>query len=269
MKKTPKISVIMSVYNNKKYLAEAIDSILMQTFKHFELVIIDDGSIDGASEILEKYALKDRRILLIKNKTNIGLIKSLNKALKIAKGEYIARMDGDDICFPSRFQIQVKYLNENPNISLVYSDTMLIDKNSQDVCRSRRPQSVKKVLLNLGRYNFIPHPTVMFRRSILSIVGEYNELCKNYEDRDLWIRMRDSGLSFGYINEVLLKYRLNPKSVNAKKDESYWFSVARTCLRHNSRRKGLSYLGLLTISEKIKIVLRSFIPNFIYNLRLK
>ena len=259
----------MSVYNNNQYLAESIDSVLAQSFNDFEFIIVDDGSTDGASETLEKYASNDKRIILIKNETNIGLVKSLNNALKTATGEYIARMDGDDICFPDRFQKQVEYLDKNQDITLVYSDTLLIDKDSNDICRSYRPSSVEKVLYNLEISNYITHPTVMFRRTIIIALGGYNESCKNVEDLDLWIRMRDSGYSFGYINKILLKYRINPDSVQKKDGDHYWFTVAKQCQWNNSRFTSFRYWKKLTLLQKIEILVRSFIPFSIYLMGVK
>ena len=266
---TPKVSVVMSIYNNNKYLAESIDSVLAQMFSDFEFIIVDDGSTDGASETLERYASEDRRIVLIKNETNIGLVKSLNKAINVAKGEYVARMDGDDICFPERFKRQVEYLDKNQYIALVYSDTLLIDKDSNDMCRSYRPLSVDKVLCNLEINNYIPHPTVMFRRTIIIALGGYNESCKNDEDRDLWIRMKNSDIKFGYINEILLKYRINPDSVRGKERDDYWFKVAKHCIWNDSRLTSFRYWNKLTIPQKIEILIRAFIPFGIYLRHLK
>ena len=116
----PTISVIMSVYNtNKSFLAEAIESILNQTYPNFEFIIIDDNSTDGSLSIIEQYMSKDDRIVLIKNKTNIGLTKSLNKGLKLAKGQYIARMDADDVSLPDRFKQQIEYMENNSHVTVI------------------------------------------------------------------------------------------------------------------------------------------------------
>src|SRR5688500_15226048 len=127
-KHKPAISVVMSAYNSDKYIAKAIESILNQTFKDFEFIIINDGSKDESLKIIKRYGKKDKRIVLIDNKKNLGLIKSLNKGLKIAKGKYIARMDSDDIAMPQRFKIQLDYLDKNRNIFLVGTSFEQIDK---------------------------------------------------------------------------------------------------------------------------------------------
>ncbi len=129
MSENPKVSVIMSVYNGDKYLREAIESILNQTFTDFEFIIVNDGSTDNSLEIIESY--DDERIKTINNKKNIGLTKSLNKALKFAKGKYIARQDADDVSLPNRFEKQVEYLDSHPEVALVGTSVYLIDENGK------------------------------------------------------------------------------------------------------------------------------------------
>ena len=114
-----KVSVVMSVFNAEKYLAEAVDSILGQTSTDFELILIDDKSTDGSGKILTQYAQADPRVVILENRENMGLTKSLNRGLAVAKGEYIARMDADDISVPDRFAKQVAFLDENPDDSFV------------------------------------------------------------------------------------------------------------------------------------------------------
>lgn len=112
------ISVIMSVYNESEYIAEAIESILKQTYKKFEFIIVDDCSTDETPEIIKHYAESDNRIIFVQNETNLGLTQNLNKALNISNGAYIARMDGDDISLPERFERQIEFLNEHKEIML-------------------------------------------------------------------------------------------------------------------------------------------------------
>ena len=115
----PEISVIMSVYNDEKYIAKAIDSILTQSFSNFELIICDDYSTDRSSNIIEKYVKQDNRIVFFKNEKNLGLATSLNRCIERAKGKYIARMDSDDISLPNRFEVEYNYLEDNSDIVVV------------------------------------------------------------------------------------------------------------------------------------------------------
>src|SRR3989338_10709157 len=136
---TAKISVIMSVYNGMPYLPEAVKSILNQTYKNFEFIIIDDASTDQSTKYLR--FLKDKRIKLIKNSKNLGLAASLNKALKFAKGEYIARMDADDISLPKRFEKQVKFFKKHPSVDICGTWVNLIDDVGKIIGEKKYPIS--------------------------------------------------------------------------------------------------------------------------------
>jgi len=219
---TPTISVLMSVYNCEPYIREAIESILDQTYRDFEFIIIDDASTDLSSKIIEniKNERTDDRIILIKNETNIGLTKSLNKGLKIARGTYIARMDADDISLPIRLAVQKKFLDEHPEIVCVGSASKNIDKNG-DVFGE------KKVLTNPDEINFrlitanaINHSTAMFRTILVRNMGGYNENFRYAQDFDLWSRLSSNGLKLANIPESLIKYRLHQKSVTQSETSS-------------------------------------------------
>ena len=129
--KTPKISVIMSAYNSEKFISKSIDSILAQTFKNFELIIINDSSIDKTKDIIETYRKKDKRIKIICNRQNLGPAKSRNRALKIAKGEYIAIMDSDDVSLPKRLEVQYHFLENNPDIFLIGGGAIKINESGE------------------------------------------------------------------------------------------------------------------------------------------
>jgi len=208
--KTPKISVIMSAYNAEKYIAEAIESILNQTFKDFEFIIINDSSTDDSLKIIKKYKNKDRRIVLINNKKNIGLTKSLNKGLKIAKGKYIARMDDDDISLSNRFQIQFNFLKKNKEIFLVGAGTIIINKNGKCIKKSIPIANRFKIKNILNKKNFFYHSTIMFR-NIHKIF--YREKMLYVEDYDLYLRLIDKGYSLTNIKKPLLKYRISDNSM--------------------------------------------------------
>ncbi len=159
----------MSVYNGEKYLREAIDSILGQTFKDFEFLIIDDGSTDSSVEIIRSYA--DPRIRLIQNEENIGLSRSLNKGLKLARGEYIARMDADDISLPRRLAAQVGLLDKQPDIGLVGTSIQLIDCDGERMHVHRVPTTHAQILWALCFTTPLAHPSVVFRKVIIECVG--------------------------------------------------------------------------------------------------
>ena len=172
-KSQPKVSVLMSVYNGSQYLRESVESILNQTFTNFEFIIINDCSTDKTGEILTVSANQDNRITLINNEENIGLTRSLNKGLKIAKGEYIARQDADDISLPERLERQVESLDKNPEAVLISCDLDLINAKGDRVGSFRRSCDSNLVAWYLLFYNHLAgHSHVMFRRkSVLNLGG--------------------------------------------------------------------------------------------------
>ena len=206
---SPKISVVMSVYNAAQYLREAIDSILTQTLPDLEFIIINDGSKDSSSEIIKSY--KDSRIRFLENKSNIGLPKSLNKGIKIAKGNYIARQDADDISMPGRLKYQCDYLENNPEIGLVGSWWEYIDLDGDAFQIGQIPNNnylIKKLMVE-NNIKF-PHGSVMLIKSSFDEIGGYDERFHFTQDLDLWLRM-SKVFDFASIELPLYKWRVSPK----------------------------------------------------------
>lgn len=186
----PKISVVMSVYNGKKYLKEAIESILNQTFKDFEFIIINDGSTDKTERIIKNY--NDLRIKLINNKKNIGLTKSLNKGLRIAKGKYIVRQDADDVSLPRRLEKQINVLEGDKNLGMVASWIKLIDEEGKYLGSwpaDRANNSPEEIYYTLNFENCLGHSSTVFRKKIIAALGGYNELYRKSQDYELWQRL--------------------------------------------------------------------------------
>jgi glycosyltransferase involved in cell wall biosynthesis len=203
----------MPVYNGEKYLREAIDSILNQTFTDFEFLIIDDGSNDKSSKIIEAYAKKDPRIRFLSNSSNLGLINTLNKGIAEAKANYIARMDADDIALPNRLEKQIQFLHKNPEVSVLGTNMTLIDENSNFIKEVILPPESLLIKWSLHFFCPLAHPTVICRRSMLLEIGGYNEDFKNIEDYELWLRASVK-YKFYNLNESLLCYRLHSSSVS-------------------------------------------------------
>ncbi len=210
-----RITVIMSVYNGEKYLREAIDSILGQTFKDFEFLIIDDGSTDSSVEIIRSYT--DPRIRLIQNGKNIGLTRSLNKGIKLARGEYIARMDADDISLPERIEKQIEYLDYHPDVGVLGTRFFEIDKNGNVRREIYVPLSKRNIERQLYTINCFCHSSVMMRRSCIEKVGLYDETIKYAQDYELWLRMIDVCQLENH-PELLHKWRYNTRTgISVKK----------------------------------------------------
>ena len=184
---SPKVSVLMAVKDGEKYLREAVDSILTQTFSDFEFIIIDDGSLDGTAQILSEYS--DPRIVLLKNDSSIGLTKSLNLGLEISKGEYIARMDADDVSLPDRLVTQVSFLDANPQVGVVGTAAYLVDSDNASRQLVQYPQHHDLLHWIMCFFeNPILHPTVMFRLQWVKKMGGYTEAYVTSQDYNLWGR---------------------------------------------------------------------------------
>lgn len=209
----PKVTVLMSVYNNEKHLSDAVNSILNQTFGDFEFLIINDGSTDNSDEILKSY--KDSRITIYKNKENIGLAKSLNLGLKKAKGKYIARQDGDDISMPERLKRQVDFLDKYSDYAVVGTFAKVFDENSREVRLWKKLIEDDEIRKFLKKGNCIIHGSAMIRTSFLNNVGFYYESMERSQDYELWLRLSKK-YKMANIPEVLYFWRTNTGKVGVK-----------------------------------------------------
>ena len=205
----------MPVYNADRYLAEAIGSILDQTHRSFELIIIDDASSDKTREIIEGFAKHDKRIRYIRNDERTGIVPSLNQAISLSRGEYIARMDSDDVAIATRLEKQVEYLEHHKDIALVGSDLTVIDANGKEIGTRIYPKTSAEILSKILFYNPVAHPAVMLRKSVLSSVGGYDPAFTFAEDYELWLRI-GKRYKFANLQEPLLKYRLHPAAIKSK-----------------------------------------------------
>jgi glycosyltransferase involved in cell wall biosynthesis len=203
----------MPVYNAEKYLIEALDSILQQTFHDYELIVIDDGSTDRSSAIIESYAKKDRRVI-VHRQDNCGLIMSLNQGCSLARGKYIARMDADDVSLPQRLEKQLDYLEQRLDIGLLGTWIQDIGPNGEPGPIWPLPTTPASIRWFLMFGNCIAHPSVMGRRELIQSLG-YRAEAAHVEDYDLWIRM--SAVSrVANLPEVLVKYRVLNQSASSQ-----------------------------------------------------
>jgi glycosyltransferase involved in cell wall biosynthesis len=208
-----KISVIMPVKDGEKYLSEAVDSILAQTNTNYEFIIIDDGSTDATPSILNGYI--DPRIVRIKNKQNVGIPTSLNEGIALAKGEYIARMDADDISLPERFEKQAAYLDHHLQIGVVGSSIKTINEQGHIIGSSsfsNDPELMEWVLL-FG--SPMAHPSVMMRTALVKKAGGYSTKYILSADYDFWGRL-SKHTKLANLSETLLYYRVHAESISIK-----------------------------------------------------
>lgn len=275
----PLISVVMAVYNAQLYLAEAIESILGQSVSDFEFLIIDDASSDGSKQIIEDYAKSDPRIRLISNPENLGLGASLQKGVEEASGDYIARMDADDISLPKRFEMQLAYLDLHPEILALGGDHELVDAQGKifgELIYPKLPNRIRWNLL-LGNGLIATHPAVLFRKEFFEIYGDYADL-RAAQDFDLWSRtLFAQPFPIANINEIVLHYRQTDGMIT-KVDRSRQEQIAIERRRKNIasllgeevdadvvrayRTTGLAYSNLEEIISIWQKVYLAFIERF-------
>ncbi len=257
----PVISVIMPVYNCEMYIKEAIDSILYQSFSDFEFIIINDGSTDGSFKILQKYSCDDPRIKLI-SRENWGLIKSLNQALEFARGDFIARMDADDISYLDRFEKQVKILNET-NGDICGGHCVFINKNGKLVKTIIFPVEEDSFVVHHSLSVPFAHGSVMFRKSFIEKYNiKYGTKTKYAEDYALWLECYFNGAIFCNVDDFIYKYRSYNTSfskVNSREYRRDSKSLITMFLKHDKEKHKNSILRMLKkydeLSEREKELL--------------
>lgn len=210
--KNPAISVLMPAYNAEKYISPAIESILSQTFSNFELILIDDYSTDSTWAIIRKFQKKDKRIIAMRNKKNLKLSTTLNLAIHIARGSYLARMDADDWSYPDRLEKQHKYMETHRSVGILGGSMEIIKEDGTLIGKREYEKDDKNIRQNIFWYSPFSHPLVMIRHSILKKIGFYNSQFNPAEDYELYFRI-GSISKFANLSDVLLKYRIISKSM--------------------------------------------------------
>jgi len=222
IEKQPLVSVIMPCYNGEKFIAEAIESVLNQTYQNWELIIIDDGSTDNSKKIIKQYRIADKRIQYIQHKKNKGIPFARNTGIKVSNGEFITLLDQDDKWLPNKLDLQLnKFYTSKPKTGLVFGNINTTDSYGNTICKS------KNIKINFAKINqrdlirhlflncFIPSITVMFKRECIKEVGGFDEsILWGGDDYDLWLRLANK-FKFAYINKVLGIRRLHRNNYSA------------------------------------------------------
>ena len=215
MKNMPRITVLMPVHNGERYLKNCIESILNQTFKDFEFLVVDDGSTDTTRDIINSY--KDDRINLVKNERNLGLVASLNIGLENSRGEYIARIDADDIALPHRLTRQFDFLENRHDTALIGSWGEAIKENGDRISISRLPVKKEEIAATVLFGEFIMiHSSFMYRKKIIVDAGKYSKVFYLCEDYKLVTDLLLSGYGVNNIPEVLVKYRIHDDRISVR-----------------------------------------------------
>lgn len=237
----PAITVLLPVHNGALFLRKAIDSVLSQSLADFELLIINDGSTDDSEKIIFSYT--DHRLRYVKNDQNLGLIETLNKGIDFAKGEYMARMDADDICVTDRLKMQKEFLDQHRDVGFVATTITLINENAEPTGfwpldqKTISSASIRKTMI---LKNCISHPSVMGRTLDFRKL-RYKAYQKNIEDYDLWLRALNSGLKIAKLPLPLLLYRQHSGSITSThlKKNFFWLHYAmKKKFLINERKEG-------------------------------
>jgi len=231
--KAPRVSVIMPVYNADFFLGQAIESILGQTFTDFEFVIVDDGSRDRSWEIIEAYARADARIRAFRNAENFKLSKTLNRAIEASRGEYLVRMDSDDVSMPERLAIQVAFMDANPEVGVSGGTMQIINEQDKRIGVRRYYATDAEIRAHLFRFSPFSHPTIILRHAVLDKAGGYEHCFNPAEDYELYFRLGRIS-KFGNVPQTLLRYRVVPKSMttgSTRAMESKTLEIRRKAVR--------------------------------------
>jgi hypothetical protein len=223
---SPRVTVLLAVYNGGAYLAEAVDSVLEQTYGDFELLLVDDASTDGAIASIPD----DPRIRILRNERNIGQIPSLNRGLREARGEYVARLDADDVCLPRRLERQVALLDAHPEVDLTATWTDVVDDTGRLWAPVRATVDsfadfVSQIVT--GRVSLV-HPSIAFRRDVVIDLGGFDETLNASEDQDLYRRFVLARHEARVVPETLLRYRRHEQQMTVAKSAAVWESDERS-----------------------------------------
>lgn len=229
----PVVTVLMPMFNASAHVREAIESVLAQSFRDFELLIVDDGSTDDSVTIAESF--DDRRIRVVQNESNLGLVESLNRGLEVSRGDWIARQDADDVSHPMRLGRQLEFVCGNPTVSLIGSDASLVSAHGRNIGRWRTGGHADLVAWDLCFRTPFCHSTALFRREKAIRMGGYRDrpACEDY---DLWARFGADGVVVT-LRDPLVKYRLHERSIMAQSNKQGGGNAAlRECLSSTIQR---------------------------------
>lgn len=258
----------MPVYNAEMFLHEALASIMSQTFTDFECIIVNDASTDASTTIIRSF--KDERIILLENDCNRGVTYSLNRAIENARGEYLVRMDADDIMHPDRIAKQVEAMQRNPEIAVLSSKIRFINAEGEETGYWNHDQistTADEIRNLMPATNCIAHPSVMMRREVILKFG-YSYKQKGAEDWDLWLRLLNAGYRIEKLDEVLLNYRVHHSSVSAKDKEREVLErrlmrVRYVFLLEELRKLRLSAFLFRIVYAQVRTIVRHFVSNLI------
>lgn len=250
----PFVSVIMATFNEPEtIISEAIDSILKQDYEKLELLIADDSTAESTRRVIDDAARRDRRVKVLRANHRMGFVPSLNAALHIAKGELIARMDGDDISMPKRISAQVTYAQAHPDIDVFGGSMYIINKDGNIISERTYPLTKGSIHRMFMYRSPFSHPTVMFRRQIIDHGFYYDPQYRRAEDIDFYIRLYKAGYQFGNLKEKILKYRVMG-DLQTKRPKDQWV------YNHKARSKFIPSKPLFSTVSYLVSMAYKYVP---------
>lgn len=206
------VSVIIPVYNGEKFIPETILSIINQTFKNLEIIVIDDSSTDNSVNIIKEFCQKDQRIRLVRNEKNLGLADSLNKAITLSTGDYIARLDQDDVSELNRIEVQLQTMIDNPQIDILFSNSIKISGKSIPVSSNKYDEDNDIIEYSPDIHGSLLHSSLFGKKEALTQIGGYRKETYPADDYDLVLRLSDANYQVSIINKPLVRYRVHDEA---------------------------------------------------------
>jgi glycosyltransferase involved in cell wall biosynthesis len=257
VKKLPLVSVVIPVYNSEAYISKALESVLHQTYKNLEVIVIDDGSKDRSWETIQHYIKTDNRIIALNNGSNIGIAKTRNKALRIFHGIYLAPLDSDDVWESLKIQKQVDFLNKNRDVGIVGTNVDIINEKSKKLFTRVYPRNFSKITKDISVKNPFCQSSVMIRRSIIKKVGFYDESLETSEDYDYWFRIIRV-CNGENIQEPLTYYRARSGQLKQEKLKSLVLNTLKIKRRYIFDRR---YFSINSLTRYLFEYLLLFLPS--------
>lgn len=225
----------MATYNEpKKFIEESISSILNQTYRNLELLIADDSTNEDTVKVIDDFAKRDGRVVVIRKAERMGFVNALNEALRQAKGDFLARMDGDDISLPNRFELQLKYADEHPDVDVFGGSMHIINEEGDITAHKLYPTEANKLKRYFIFRNPLAHPTIMFRRKIIDDGFYYDSNFKKAEDLEFYLRLTNNNYKIGNLDDYLLKYRVLERFSGKRAKDNWNYN-------HKARKKNFSF----------------------------
>lgn len=263
MQEQPLVSVVMATFNEPVVIiTKSIESILNQSYQNLELLIADDSYSSETIAVIDAFAARDPRMVVIRKSGRMGFVRSLNEGLRIAKGKYIARMDGDDESVTNRIEKQVSFMERNARCAILGGAMNVIDETDQIVSYRFYPSSGIQLLLWMAFRNPLAHPTVMFRRNIVDEGFYYDETFNRAEDVEYWLRLRNNGFRIMNMKDTLLNYRVIG-DLAAKRDKIH-FKYNYLARKKNFSKRYVVLDGVSLLVAKLYACMSEKMRTFVY-----